>query len=144
MWHIFTIREFIFWFNGGGFDVSQLSFVPNIPMSTAGSLEGICCRNGRISSITNHLSKYSRIFPRQTREFTLTCRGEKNINFSNESDGSLCLHDHVTETDGERGRLQTRRLDPRDERVLHGGVIDQVGEGRDDVQTQLLIRKTHR
>lgn len=41
-------------------------------MSTAGSLEGICCRKGRISSMTYHLSRYSRIFPRHTREFTRT------------------------------------------------------------------------
>lgn len=43
-----------------------------MPMSTAGSLDGICCRNGRISSMTNHLSRYSRILPRHTKEFTLT------------------------------------------------------------------------
>lgn len=41
-------------------------------MSTAGSLEGICCRKGRISSMTNHLSRYSKIFPRHTRELTRT------------------------------------------------------------------------
>lgn len=51
--------------------------LPRIPMSTAGSLEGICWRKGRISSRTNHLSRYSKIFPTHTREFTLTCRERK-------------------------------------------------------------------
>lgn len=48
-----------------------------MPMSTAGSLEGICCRKGRISSSTNHLSRYSKIFPTHTRELTLTCRDKE-------------------------------------------------------------------
>lgn len=52
--------------------------LPRMPMSTAGSLEGICCRKGRISSRTNHLSRYSKILPRHTREFTLTC-SEKEV-----------------------------------------------------------------
>lgn len=52
--------------------------LPRIPISTAGSLEGICCRKGRISSMTNHLSRYSKIFPRHTSEFTLTCTVRKD------------------------------------------------------------------
>lgn len=50
---------------------------PSIPISTAGSLEGICCRKGRISSMTNHLSRYSRIFPRHTNELTRTFTAKK-------------------------------------------------------------------
>lgn len=46
--------------------------LPKIPIRTAGSLEGICCKKGRMSSSTNHLSKYSKIFPKQTKEFTRT------------------------------------------------------------------------
>lgn len=61
----------------GGFYIDRRKTdvsLPRMPMSTAGSLEGICCRKGRISSRTNHLSRYSKILPRHTREFTLTCK----------------------------------------------------------------------
>ena len=39
---------------------------------TAGSLEGICCSIGRISSSTSHLSMWVKSFPIQTSPFTLT------------------------------------------------------------------------
>lgn len=46
--------------------------LPNTPIRTAGSLEGIWGRKGRISSKTNHLSRCSRSFPMHTKQLTRT------------------------------------------------------------------------
>lgn len=46
--------------------------LPTIPIITAASLEGISVKKGKTKSITSHLSKLSKIFPKQTRQFTLT------------------------------------------------------------------------
>ena len=43
-----------------------------LAMMTAGSLEGTCCNNGKISSMTNHLSRCGSNFPKHIRPLTLT------------------------------------------------------------------------
>ena len=48
--------------------------MPKIPIKTAGSRDGICGRNGRTSSRTNHLSKCSRSRPTHNKQLTLTER----------------------------------------------------------------------
>jgi len=52
-------------------------------MTTAGSLEGISVKNGKIKSITIHLSKWSRILPRQTKQFTRTCKKKYHTEMHN-------------------------------------------------------------
>ena len=49
-----------------------LCHLPMLAMITAGSLEGTCCNKGKISSMTNHLSKCGNNFPIQINPFTLT------------------------------------------------------------------------
>lgn len=72
-----------------GFIDSCSNLLPKIPMSTAGSFEGICCRKGRISSRTYHLSRYSKIFPRHTREFTRTyLQNTEQANWKGKHNGS--------------------------------------------------------
>ena len=48
--------------------------MPIVAMITAGSLEGTCCNIGKISSMTSHLSKKGKSFPRQMRPLTRTDR----------------------------------------------------------------------
>lgn len=48
-----------------------------MPIKTAGSLDGICGRKGKISSSTSHLSRCSRSFPIHTKQFTRTLNKEK-------------------------------------------------------------------
>lgn len=50
----------------------------------------------------------------------------------------VCFQERLTKTHGERGCLQAGGFDARDEGVLDGGVVDEVGERRDDVEAQLL------
>lgn len=45
---------------------------PTMAITTGASLDGICSKNGKISSMTNHLSRCSRILPTHTRQFTRT------------------------------------------------------------------------
>ena len=52
--------------------VAIIRHSPTMPMMTAGSLEGICCMRGRISSMTSHLSRCVNSFPRQMRLLTRT------------------------------------------------------------------------
>ena len=50
----------------------KYQFLPTMAIMTAGSLEGICCNMGKISSSTNHLSMWVNSFPIQTSPLTLT------------------------------------------------------------------------
>ena len=51
--------------------------LPNIPMSTPGSCEGICSRMGRMWSRTMCLSRKSSICPMETRHLMRSCKGEE-------------------------------------------------------------------
>ena len=51
--------------------------LPNIPMSTPGSREGICSRMGRMWSRTMCLSRMSSICPMETRHLMRSCKGEE-------------------------------------------------------------------
>ena len=50
--------------------------LPNIPMSTPASREGICSRMGRMWSRTMCLSRMSNICPMETRHLMRSCKGE--------------------------------------------------------------------
>ena len=46
--------------------------LPMLAMMTAGSFDGTCCNNGKISSITSHLSRCGSNLPKQISPLTLT------------------------------------------------------------------------
>jgi len=54
---------------------SNYKGLPNIPMSTPGSREGICSRMGRMWSRTMCLSRMSKICPMETRHLMRSCKG---------------------------------------------------------------------
>ena len=55
-----------------GYKPKVESTLPMIAMMTAGSLDGICCSIGKMSSRTSHLSRCWSSLPMQMRALTLT------------------------------------------------------------------------
>ena len=79
--------ELLFLFNKWSFLMCRVFFchlrkqtdVPSILIKTAGSLEGTCGRNGRISSKTVHLSMYSNSLPKLNKHCTLIYKINKYL-----------------------------------------------------------------